>query len=62
MVQALVERFGAVAELPEPAEWLSDNGSGSLARETREFARDIGLVPRRTPHRLSQSNGMASPS
>lgn len=46
-------------ELPAPAEWLSDNGSGYIARETRDFARDIGLVPRRTPYRSPQSNGMA---
>lgn len=59
MVQTLVERFGSVPELPAPAEWLSDNGSGYIARETRDFARDIGLVPRRTPYRSPQSNGMA---
>lgn len=59
MVQTLVERFGPAPELPEPAEWLSDNGSGYIAHETRAFARDIGLIPRRTPYRSPQSNGMA---
>lgn len=59
MVQTLVERFGSVPQLPSPAEWLSDNESGYIARETREFARDIGFVPRRTPYRSPQSNGMA---
>jgi putative transposase len=59
MVQTLIERFGEVPELPHPAEWLSDNGSGYVARETRAFATDIGLIPRRTPYRSPQSNGMA---
>ena len=30
MVQTLLERFGEVPELPHPAEWLSDNGSGYI--------------------------------
>lgn len=59
MVQTLVQRFGEVPALPLPAEWLSDNGSCYIARETCEFARDIGLIPRRTPYRSPQSNGMA---
>jgi putative transposase len=45
--------------LPSPAEWLSDNGSGYIARETRGFAQDIGLTPCRTPYGSPQSNGMA---
>lgn len=52
-------RFGPASELPKPAEWLSDNSSGYIAHETRAFARDIGLVPRRAPYRSPQSNGMA---
>jgi len=59
MVKTLLERFGEVPELPHPAEWLSDNGSGYIARETRSFATDIGMLPRRTPYRSPQSNGMA---
>jgi putative transposase len=59
MVQTLCNRFGEVPELPSPAEWLSDNGSGYIARETRGFAQDIGLKPCRTPIRSPQSNGMA---
>lgn len=59
MVQTLATRFGEVGEMPSPAEWLSDNGSGYIARETRAFATDIGLLPRRTPFRSPQSNGMA---
>jgi len=59
MVQTLVERFGPAAELPEPAEWLSDNGSGYIAHKTRALARGIGLIPRRTAYRSPQSYGMA---
>jgi putative transposase len=59
MVETMCKRFGEVPGLPSPAEWLSDNGSGYIARETRGFAQDIGLVPCRTPIRSPQSNGMA---
>jgi putative transposase len=59
MVETMCKRFGEVPGLPSPAEWLSDNGSGYIARETRGFAQDIGLVPCRTPYRSPQSNGMA---
>ena len=51
-------RYGPVNRLPEPIEWLSDNGSCYTARDTRAFARDIGLVPRTTPVSSPQSNGM----
>ena len=59
MVQTMCNRFGDVPGLPSPAEWLSDNGSGYIARDTRNFAQDIGLKPCRTPIRSPQSNGMA---
>ena len=38
---------------------ISAIAPGYIARETRDFARDAGLVPRRTPYRSPQSNGMA---
>ena len=59
MVAAVEHRFGRVNQLPEPIEWLSDNGSCFVARDTRRFARDIGLEPRTTPLQSPQSNGMA---
>jgi len=59
MVAAVEHRFGRVNRLPSPVEWLTDNGSCYLARETRRFAGDIGLVPRTTPLESPQSNGMA---
>lgn len=52
-------RFGLVNKLPEPIEWLSDNGSPYTAGKTRALARDIGLVPCTTPIESPQSNGMA---
>src|SRR5512132_3496674 len=59
MVTAVEHRFGRVNQLPQTIEWLSDNGSGYTAHETRRFARDIGLEPRTTPIESPQSNGMA---
>ena len=59
MVAAVEHRYGQVNRVPEPIEWLSDNGSSYTARDTRAFARDIGLVPRTTPVSSPQSNGMA---
>ena len=59
MVAAVEHRFGPINQLPRPIEWLTDNGSCYLARETRRFAHDIGLVPRTTPIESPQSNGMA---
>jgi len=59
IVAAVEHRFGQVNQLPRPIEWLTDNGGCYLARETRRFAREIGLVPRTTPLESLQSNGMA---
>jgi putative transposase len=59
MVTAIEHRFGPVNRLAGTIEWLTDNGSGYIAAETRAFARDIGLEPRTTPVESPQSNGMA---
>ena len=59
MVAAVEHRFGQVNRLPTTIEWLTDNGSGYIAHETRRFARDLGLKPRTTPVERPQSNGMA---
>ena len=45
--------------LPQPIEWLSDNGSCYVARDTRTFVRHIGLLPKTTALESPQSNGMA---
>ena len=59
IVTAVESRFGQVDRLPVTIEWLSDNGSGYIAHETKAMARDIGLEPRTTPVQSPQSNGMA---
>ena len=59
IITAVEARFGQVNTLPETIEWLTDNGSSYIARQTRVLARDIGLEPRTTPIRSPQSNGMA---
>ena len=59
MVAAVEHRFGQVNHLPGAIEWLTDNGSCYVARDTKRFARSIGLVPRTTPLESPQSNGMA---
>lgn len=60
MVQTLLERFDEVPQLPRPAEWLSDNGAGYIARDTRSFARNIGLIP--DARRTARRRAMAWPS
>ncbi len=59
MVTAVEHRFGRVNRLPSTIEWLTDNGSGYIAHETKRFAREIGFEPRTTPVESPQSNGMA---
>jgi hypothetical protein len=59
MVAAVEHRFGRVNRLPRPIEWLSDNDSPDVTRETRTLTRDIGLLPKTTPLESPQSNGMA---
>jgi putative transposase len=59
MVTAVEHRFGPVNRLPATIEWLTDNGSGYIAHDTKRFARDIGFEPRTTPVESPQSNGMA---
>ena len=58
MVEAVEARFDD--ERPkQPIEWLTDNGSPYIARDTRSFAREIGLEPLTTAICSPQSNGMA---
>ena len=59
MITAVENRFGKVNRLPDTIEWLSDNGSGYIAHETKKLAREIGFEPRFTPVQSPQSNGMA---
>ena len=58
MVEAVEARLDGAVPTP-PIEWLTDNGSPYIARDTRSFAREIGLEPLTTAIRSPQSNGMA---
>lgn len=58
MLEAVEGRFGR-PQAPEPLEILSDNGSPYTARETRIFARQLGLKPCFTPVGSPQSNGLS---
>ncbi len=59
MLAAVENRFGDVLHTESEIEWLSDNGSGYTADETRQFAVLLGLKPLTTPVCSPQSNGMA---
>ncbi|MFV3077449.1 IS3 family transposase, partial [Niveispirillum fermenti] len=58
MLEAVEARF-ATMRAPQPIEMLSDNGSPDIARNTRIFARQLGLKPCFTPVKSPQSNGIA---
>lgn len=59
MMQAVEYRFGSGNTVSDEIEWLTDNGSCYTAKESRHFARLIGLKPVNTPVGSPQSNGMA---
>ena len=58
MLEAVEVRFGGI-RAPHPVEVLSDNGSPYTAKDTRIFARQLGLKPCFTPVRSPQSNGVS---
>lgn len=58
MVTAVERRFGT-NKVPHAVEWLSDNGSAYIARDTADTARALGLTLLFTPVRSPQSNGMS---
>jgi putative transposase len=58
MLEAVEKRFGSV-RAPHPIEHLSDNGSPYTAKETRDFATALNLVPCFTPVKSPESNGMS---
>ncbi|RVQ36443.1 IS3 family transposase [Sinorhizobium meliloti] len=59
VITAVENRFGRINMLSEPIEWLTDNGSCFIAKDTASLLRDIGMEPCTTPVRSPQSNGMA---
>ena len=58
MLEAVERRFGA-CRAPAAIEMLSDNGSPYIAKETRIFARQLGLRSCFTPIQSPQSNGIS---
>ncbi|WP_209428492.1 IS3 family transposase [Pararhodobacter sp. SW119] len=58
MLEAVEKRFGTF-RAPAAVEILSDNGAPYTARETRIFARQLGLKPCFTPVQSPQSNGIS---
>ncbi len=58
MLEAVEARFGA-CRATQPVEMLTDNGSAYTAKDTRVFARQLGLRPCFTPLRSPQSNGVS---
>jgi putative transposase len=58
MLEAVETRFGSY-RAPQPVEILTDNGSVYTAKDTRIFARQLGLKPCFTPVRSPQSNGIS---
>ena len=59
MMQAVEKRFGANCTADHTIEWLTDNGSCYTAKDTKSFAKMLGLKPVTTPVSSPQSNGMA---
>lgn len=59
MLEAVEGRFGT-HRAPHPVEMLTDNGSAYTAKDTRIFARQLGLKPCFTPLR-SPARATASP-
>ncbi|RVN31212.1 IS3 family transposase [Sinorhizobium meliloti] len=49
VITAVENRFGRINMLSEPIEWLTDNGSCFIARDTASLLRDIGMEPCTTP-------------
>lgn len=58
MLETIEYRFGQ-AKTPHQIQWLTDNGSCYVARETVAFGREVGFDIRTTPVRSPESNGMA---
>lgn len=58
MLEAVERRFGTY-RAPSVLEILSDNGPPYIAKETRVFARQLGLKPCFTPVQSPQSNGIS---
>ena len=59
MVESIEARFGKIDKLPNPVQWLSDNGPCYTANETIVTGRMLGFEVCTTPAYSPESNGMA---
>lgn len=56
----VTKRFGDYVEkVPREIQWLSDRGPQYTANNTKQYAKDWGLIPITTPSYSPESNGMA---
>ena len=58
MVACVERRFG-ISKVPQAVEWLSDNGSAYIAKDTLDTATALGLNLCFTPVHSPESNGIA---
>ena len=58
MLETVEKRFGT-PRAPMPVEWLSDNGLPFTAKDTRDFATQLNLVPCFTPVASPESDRLA---
>lgn len=59
IAESVEARFGAVQRLPHSIQWMTDNGSANVARETVFYARELGFEVCTTAPYSPESNGMA---
>lgn len=59
LTECIERRFGKTLVVPQPLEFLTDNGSVYTAIETREMLMKAGVTPCTTPVYSPESNGMA---
>jgi len=57
--EAVINQFGAVSNVPEDLELLTDNGSIFLASEFVEKTDEYGIDRKYTPYRCPSANGIA---
>jgi putative transposase len=58
VIEAVERRFAGI-RTAHPVEWLSDNGSAYIAKETATTATALGLKLAFTPVRSPESNGIS---
>ena len=59
LMVACIERQFGISKAAHPVEWLSDNGSAYIAKDTLDTATALGLKLCFTPVRSPESNGIA---